>query len=81
MCSPENSTLKDLCPEDKRKVKNLLEEVARLGSEKERLEGEMVREREALEGVLERLKAKHHRMVREKKDILVINGLHENGIV
>ena len=52
-------------------MKHLIEEVARLGTEKEKLQSEMTREREALEGVLERLKVKHHKVVKEKKDILM----------
>jgi len=51
-------------------VRNLIEEVARLGSEKEKMAGEMARERAALESMLEKLKAKHHKVVKEKKDIL-----------
>lgn len=63
-------TLRDLCPEDKRRVKNLVEEVARLGTEKERMELEMVRERAALQSLLQNLHTKHHQVVKEKKNIL-----------
>ena len=52
-------------------MKGLVEEVARLGSEKEKLEGEMSRERIALQGLLENLTNKQHQLVMEKKDILV----------
>lgn len=67
---PGHPTLRDLCPEDRRRVKGLVEEVARLGSEKDKLEGEMSRERVALQGLLENLTNQQHRLVREKKDIL-----------
>ena len=66
----EGTSLRDLCPADKRRVKGLIEEVARLGSEKERLQGEMSRERQALETLLHSLKAQHHQVVKQKKDIL-----------
>lgn len=55
-------------------MKSLIEEVARLGSEKEKLEGEMTRERGALQGLLEDLKAKHHKVVQEKEDIQLYKG-------
>ena len=64
-------TLRDLCLEDKRRVKNLVEEVARLGTEKERLELEMVKERAALQSLLDNLNTKHHLVVEEKKNILI----------
>ncbi len=52
-------------------MKSLVEEVARLGSEKEKLESEMTRERTALQGLLENLKTQHHKVEVEKKDILI----------
>jgi hypothetical protein len=74
---PGRHTLNNLCPEDKCRVKGLVEEVARLGSEKEKLEGDMSKERQALQGLLEKLTQQQHKLVREKKDILwhVINYL------
>lgn len=63
-------TIRDLCPDDKRRVKGLVEAVARLGSEKDKLESEMLQERVALQGLLENLTNQHHRLLRAKKDIL-----------
>lgn len=73
-------SLRDLCPEDKCRVKGLVEEVARLGSEKEKLEGEMSQERIALQGLLENLTKKQHQLVREKKDILAKEEWKGGGI-
>ena len=46
--------------------------MARLGSEKEKMACEMMRERQALEELVERLRVKQHRVVKEKKDILLV---------
>jgi len=44
--------------------------VARLGCEKENLEGEMVKERSAYQGLLETLKAQYHETAEKKNNIL-----------
>ena len=55
-------------------MKSLIEEVARLDSEKEKMESEMTRERTALQGLLEDLKTQHDKVVEEKRDILLIKA-------
>ena len=53
-----------------------MEEIAKLSSEKEKLEEEMSRERTALQGLLENLQEQHHKVVQEKKDILLIRTMN-----
>ena len=63
------SSFNDLCPEDKRRVRGLIEQVARLGSENRRLEGEILKERDVSKELLENLKT-HNHLLEEKRDIL-----------
>ncbi len=63
-------TICDLRPEDKKRVRELIEQVARLGSEKENLLGEMAKERDAYRGLLEALKTQCHEMSENKSNIL-----------
>ena len=64
--------MKELCPEDKNRIKLLIEQLARTSSEKEEIETEAKEERRQFVMLLEKLKTEHHRVVKEKKDILTI---------
>lgn len=74
MCSPHSQTgrpsLKELCPEDKHRVRLLIEQLARTSSEKEAMEDQVKEERKQFATLLEKLKEQHHKVVKEKKDIL-----------
>ena len=62
-------SLKDLCPEDKHRVKQLIEQLARTSSEKEAMEDKVKEERRQFTVLLDKLKKQHHKVVKEKKDI------------
>ena len=63
-------SLKELCPEDKCRVRLLIEQLARTSCEKEAMEDQVKKERKQFAILLEKLKEEHHKVVQEKKDIL-----------
>ena len=65
-------SLKELCPEDKRRVRLLIEQLARTSSEKEAMEDQVKEERREFTLLLDKLKKQHHKVVKEKNDILFI---------
>lgn len=65
--------MKDLCPEDKRRVKQLIEQLARTSTDKEAMEGRMKEERRQFTLLLDKLKKQHHKVVKEKKEVGRIN--------
>ena len=67
---PGRPSLKELCPEDKRRVRLLIEQLARTSCEKEAMEDQVKEERKQFAILLEKLKEQHHKVVKEKKDIL-----------
>ena len=64
-------SLKDLCPEDKQRVKQLIEQLARTSTEKEAMEDRMREERRQFSLLLGKLKKQHHKVVKEKKEVHV----------
>uniref|UniRef100_A0A1X7SJU8 Uncharacterized protein n=1 Tax=Amphimedon queenslandica TaxID=400682 RepID=A0A1X7SJU8_AMPQE len=69
--------IKDLCPNDKARIKQLVEDLARLGTEKEQIECDWKQERSDLEGKLSLLRKRQALLLREKSDILLIlNNAH-----
>ena len=71
-CTTGRPSLKDLCPEDKRRLKQLIEQLARTSTEKEAMENRVEEERKQFTLLLEKLKKQHHKVVSEKKHILII---------
>ena len=63
--------MKDLCPEDKQRVKQLIEQLARTSTEKEAMEDRMREERRQFSLLLDKLKKQHHKVVKEKKEVCI----------
>lgn len=63
-------SLKELCLEDKRRVRQLIEELARVSSEKEMAEERLRGERKAFQELLLQLRSEHQEVVKEKQGIL-----------
>ena len=61
--------LRDLCTEDKLRVRQLVQQLAELGEEGERARGELLDERVQFRDLLSRLQAQHVQVLREKRDI------------
>ena len=75
----EQSTLKDLCPEDKGKVKQLIQDLARVGSDKERLEALQVEERKRFRELLAAVRDEYKKTTEEKQNILCRGGGEGGG--
>ena len=67
----EHSTLKDLCPEDKGKVKQLIQDLARVGSDKDRLEALQAEERRRFRELLAAVRNEYKKTTEEKQHILL----------
>ena len=67
--TPGRPSLKDLCPEDKGRVKQLIEQLARTSTDKEAMECRMKEERKQFTLLLDKLKKHHHKVVKEKKEV------------
>ena len=67
--TPGHPSLKDLCPEDKGRVKQLIEQLARTSTDKEAMECRMKEERKQFTLLLDKLKKHHHKVVKEKKEV------------
>lgn len=72
-------SLKELCPEDKHRVRLLIEQLAKTSCEKEAMEDQVKEERKQFAMLLEKLKKQHHKVVKEKKDILLLH-LNKAGV-
>ena len=69
MTNTGRPSLKDLCLEDKQRVKQLIEQLARTSTEKEAMEDKMREERRQFTLLLDKLKKQHHKVVKEKKEV------------
>ena len=68
------ASLKDLCPEDKQRVKQLIEDLARAGAEKEKAETKFAREKKKFRRTLQLLHHEQKKILKEKESILTIHS-------
>ncbi|KAM6391679.1 protein hinderin [Rhynochetos jubatus] len=66
----KSASLKDLCPEDKRRIANLIKELARVSEEKEVTEERLKAEQESFEKIIRQLEEKNELIIKEREDIL-----------
>ncbi|XP_077202812.1 protein hinderin isoform X2 [Paroedura picta] len=66
----KSASLKDLCPEDKRRIANLIKELARVSEEKEVTEERLRAEQESFEKKIRQLEEQNELIVKEREDIL-----------
>ena len=66
---PRCATLGQLCSEDKRRVRGLIEELARVCSEREEVERMLAEERREFEDLLTGLREQSEQLAGEKRDI------------
>uniref|UniRef100_A0A8C5RRH8 Uncharacterized protein n=1 Tax=Laticauda laticaudata TaxID=8630 RepID=A0A8C5RRH8_LATLA len=66
----KSASLKDLCPEDKRRIANLIKELARVSEEKEVTEERLKAEQEAFERKIRQLEDQNVLIIKEREDIL-----------
>ncbi|KAI4901489.1 hypothetical protein NFI96_012284, partial [Prochilodus magdalenae] len=64
------ASLKDLCPEDKRRIANLIEELARVSEEKEESVQRLRDEQETFEKKIQQLEQQNQLIVQERESIL-----------
>ncbi|XP_039174661.1 protein hinderin isoform X3 [Crotalus tigris] len=64
---PKSASLKDLCPEDKRRIANLIKELARVSEEKEVTEERLKAEQEAFEKKIRQLEDQNELIIRERE--------------
>ncbi|XP_070535348.1 uncharacterized protein [Ptychodera flava] len=69
MKSKERPALKDLRPEDKKRVANLIRELARIGEEKENAEEQLESERHTFEDKIAKLKQQYNTILSEREDL------------
>uniref|UniRef100_A0A803SRL0 Protein hinderin n=1 Tax=Anolis carolinensis TaxID=28377 RepID=A0A803SRL0_ANOCA len=69
----KSASLKDLCPEDKRRIANLIKELARVSEEKEVTEERLKAEQESFEKKIRQLEEQNELIIKEREDILFIN--------
>ncbi|XP_030322703.1 protein hinderin-like [Calypte anna] len=65
-----SASLKDLCPEDKRRIANLIKELARVSEEKEVTEERLKAEQESFEKKIRQLEEQNELIIKEREDIL-----------
>ncbi|KAM5193339.1 protein hinderin [Mantella aurantiaca] len=65
-----SASLKDLCPEDKRRIANLIKELARVSEEKEVTEERLKSEQESFEKKIRHLEDQNKLIATEREDIL-----------
>ncbi|KAG9488302.1 hypothetical protein GDO78_007871 [Eleutherodactylus coqui] len=65
-----SASLKDLCPEDKRRIANLIKELARVSEEKEVTEERLKTEHESFEKKIRHLEEQNNLIAAEREDIL-----------
>ncbi|KAM3845159.1 protein hinderin [Vipera latastei] len=63
----KSASLKDLCPEDKRRIANLIKELARVSEEKEVTEERLKAEQEAFEKKIRQLEDQNELIVKERE--------------
>ncbi|KAK3095534.1 hypothetical protein FSP39_015824 [Pinctada imbricata] len=63
------ASLKDLCADDKRRVANLIKELAKMGDEKEKVMGQMKEEREVFEKQIITLVQQQEQILKEREEI------------
>jgi hypothetical protein len=63
------ASLKDLCPEDKQRVKQLIEDLARAGAEKEKSDVKFSREKKKFQKTLHLLHHEQKKILKEKESI------------
>lgn len=66
----KSASLKDLCLEDKRRIANLIKELARISEEKEVTEERLKSEQESFEKKIRQLEEQNELIIREREDIL-----------
>ncbi len=67
------ATLRDLCPQDKTKVRGLVEELASVGQEKEELEAAIEEDRRQFTLLLDRLKIEHKKVLKNAESLQHMN--------
>ncbi|XP_074059923.1 protein hinderin isoform X2 [Macrotis lagotis] len=63
----KSASLKDLCPEDKRRIANLIKELARVSEEKEVTEERLKAEQESFEKKIRQLEEQNQLIIRERE--------------
>ncbi|XP_043832417.1 protein hinderin [Dromiciops gliroides] len=63
----KSASLKDLCPEDKRRIANLIKELARVSEEKEVTEERLKAEQESFEKKIRQLEEQNELIIRERE--------------
>uniref|UniRef100_A0A667HGZ3 KIAA1328 n=1 Tax=Lynx canadensis TaxID=61383 RepID=A0A667HGZ3_LYNCA len=66
----KSASLKDLCLEDKRRIANLIKELARVSEEKEVTEERLRAEQESFEKKIRQLEEQNELIIKEREDIL-----------
>nr|KAF6471460.1 hypothetical protein HJG59_007267 [Molossus molossus] len=66
----KSASLKDLCLEDKRRIANLIKELARVSEEKEVTEERLKAEQESFEKKIKQLEEQNELIIKEREDIL-----------
>uniref|UniRef100_A0A8C5KRH9 KIAA1328 n=1 Tax=Jaculus jaculus TaxID=51337 RepID=A0A8C5KRH9_JACJA len=74
----KSASLKDLCLEDKRRIANLIKELARVSEEKEVTEERLKAEQESFEKKIRQLEEQNELIIREREDILCQSALVVN---
>uniref|UniRef100_A0A7N5KIU7 KIAA1328 n=1 Tax=Ailuropoda melanoleuca TaxID=9646 RepID=A0A7N5KIU7_AILME len=67
----KSASLKDLCLEDKRRIANLIKELARVSEEKEVTEERFRAEQESFEKKIRQLEEQNDLIIKEREDILL----------
>uniref|UniRef100_A0A4W3IT00 KIAA1328 n=1 Tax=Callorhinchus milii TaxID=7868 RepID=A0A4W3IT00_CALMI len=67
-----SASLKDLCPEDKRRIANLIKELARVSEEKEETVERLKAEQESFEKKIKELEDQNELIMTEREDILLL---------
>uniref|UniRef100_G1NWA6 KIAA1328 n=1 Tax=Myotis lucifugus TaxID=59463 RepID=G1NWA6_MYOLU len=68
----KSASLKDLCLEDKRRIANLIKELARVSEEKEVTEERLKAEQESFEKKIRQLEEQNELIIKEREDILFL---------
>ena len=70
-CTERRVSLKDLCAADKQRVRQLVEELARVTAEKEKVEGRLTKERRRFERALQQMEQERQSAMQERAHILL----------
>ncbi|KAI5091451.1 protein hinderin [Silurus meridionalis] len=71
------ASLKDLCPEDKRRIANLIEELAKVSEEKEESVQRLKDEQDTFEKKIQQMEEQNRLIVQERESILSYPGLQQ----